>query len=174
MEIDKDKPIYPISVAAKLLGVHPGTIRLYEEEGLVRPFREKTKRYYSQNNIEWIECLRYLIHKKGLSIPSIKKLLELAPCWEIKKCPPERRNRCNAYMGKIVPCWERATDACAKDISKCRECEVYIKAMQSINLPADDAGKKKEGIKILKIKREQLGGNESGINSRLQLTSPEN
>lgn len=155
MEIDKDRPIYPISVAAKLLGVHPRTIRLYEDEGLIKPFRQGTKRYYSQNNIEWINCLRHLIHEEGISIPGIKRLLDLTPCWEIKKCPPERRNQCSAYIDKTVPCWERASNVCAKDIHKCQECDVYIKAMSraSDSAECNESNKK---VRILKIKKEEL------------------
>ncbi len=155
MGIDKDKPIYPISVAARLLGVHPRTIRLYEEEGLIKPFRQGSKRYYSQNNIEWINCLRHLIHEEGISIPGIKRLLDLTPCWEIKKCPPDRRNQCSAYRDKIVPCWERASNVCAKERYKCQECDVYIKAMSRVSDNVDFSEQNKK-IRILKVRKEEL------------------
>jgi MerR family transcriptional regulator/heat shock protein HspR len=162
MNIDKNKPIYPISVAAKILGIHPQTLRIYEEEGLVSPFRQGAKRYYSQNNIEWINCLRQLIHEEGISIPGIKHLLELTPCWEIKKCAPERRDNCSAYIDNVLPCWERVSSVCAKEMNKCQECEVYIKAMKSAISQIDDCQKKRDNIKILKVKREQLSGICSG------------
>ncbi|MGV1099309.1 MerR family transcriptional regulator [Thiovibrio sp. JS02] len=130
MALDSKEAIYPISVAAKLLSVHPRTLRIYEEEGLVKPARKGTKRFYSNDDIEWVRCLRDLIHEKGISIPGIKMLLELTPCWEIRKCPPEVRERCSAFMDQSVPCWQRATSACARELNQCAECEVYIKAMQ--------------------------------------------
>jgi MerR family transcriptional regulator/heat shock protein HspR len=156
MEIDKNRPIYPISVAAKLLGVHPRTLRLYEDEGLLKPFRQGTKRYYSQNNIEWINCLRHLIHEEGISIPGIKRLLDLTPCWEIKKCPPERRNQCSAYIDKIVPCWERASSVCAKELNKCQECDVYIKAMKNATTEINGCKQKTGNVKVLKIRKSDL------------------
>jgi MerR family transcriptional regulator/heat shock protein HspR len=104
-------PIYPISVAAKLLGIHPRTIRLYELEGLLAPARLGQKLYLSHNDIAWIQCLRNLIHDKGISIPGIKKLLDLSPCWEIKNCPPTSREGCSAYQDRSKPCWERASVA---------------------------------------------------------------
>ncbi|PLX84357.1 MAG: MerR family transcriptional regulator [Desulfuromonas sp.] len=131
MAVNNCDPIYPISVAAKLLGVHPRTIRIYEDEGLIKPSRQGQKRYFSNDDIEWIQCLRYMIHDEGISIPGIKKLLELSPCWEIKNCPPEKRDSCSAYIDKTRPCWERMNTACAKDNNQCETCEVFISAMKT-------------------------------------------
>jgi MerR family transcriptional regulator, heat shock protein HspR len=134
MAVSNRDPIYPISVAAKLLGVHPRTIRIYEDEGLIKPARQGQKRYFSQDDIQWIECLRHLIHEDGISIPGIKKLLSLSPCWEIKVCPPEKRDRCSAYIDRTgkgtQPCWEVANKACAKDFEQCASCEVFVQAMK--------------------------------------------
>lgn len=130
MAIQSNEPIFPISVAAKLLGVHPRTIRIYEDEGLILPARKGQKRYFSNDDIEWIQCLRYLIHDEGISIPGIKKLLDLTPCWEIKGCPEEKRTNCSAYRDRTSPCWERAKTACSKDADHCANCEVFIQAMK--------------------------------------------
>jgi len=151
MALDNSEPIYPISVAAKLLSVHPRTLRIYEEEGLIKPARQGNKRYFSNNDVEWITCLRTLIHEKGISIPGIKMLLELTPCWEITKCPPEKRDRCSAYIDRSIPCWQRTNTACSKDFGQCETCEVYIRAMKQVkdlaatgnsSLPAQPAGRK--------------------------------
>ena len=135
MAVDNNMPIYPISVAAKLLSVHPRTLRIYEEEGLIKPSRQGNKRYFSNDDIEWIRCLRTLIHEKGISIPGIKMLLDLTPCWEITKCPEEKRNDCSAYTDRSIPCWQRTNSACAKQ--QCEKCEVYIKAMKEARNLAD-------------------------------------
>ena len=133
MGIDNKEAIYPISVAAKLLAVHPRTLRIYEEEGLVKPARQGNKRYYSNDDIDWIRCIRDLIHDKGISIPGIKMLLELTPCWEIRKCDVETRESCSAYIDQGVPCWERASTACAREeVKPCADCEVYIRAMKHV------------------------------------------
>ncbi len=129
MSVDDGAPIYPISVAAKLLSVHPRTLRIYEEEGLIKPSRMKSKRYYSNNDIEWIGCLRGLIHDRGISIPGIKMLLELTPCWQITQCPADKRDSCSAYIDRSIPCWQRASTACSKGMESCQLCEVYIQAM---------------------------------------------
>ncbi len=138
MTVDSNEPVYPISVAAKLLDVHPRTLRIYEEEGLIKPARQKSKRYYSNNDLEWIRCLRSLIHDKGISIPGIKMLLEITPCWEITKCPDEKRENCKAYVDRSAPCWQMASTMC-KDLSKCEKCEVYIRAMMVAKKAAIDS-----------------------------------
>ncbi len=130
MNVDKDQPIYPISVAAKLLAVHPRTLRIYEDEGLLKPARQGNKRFFSTNDIEWVRCIRRLIHTDGISIPGVKKLLELTPCWEIRNCPDATRNKCTAYKDRTVPCWQQVSTACSNDRDRCLDCEVYIQAMR--------------------------------------------
>jgi len=128
--VDSDKPIFPISVAAKLLDVHPRTLRIYEEEGLLHPVRRGNKRYFSQDNIEWVRCLRKMIHEEGISIPGVKRLLDLIPCWELKKCPRTVRLSCTAFMDRSLPCWQTARTICAREPSRCENCEVFIGAMK--------------------------------------------
>ena len=124
MQVDKNIPVYPMGVAARLLDVHPRTLRIYEEEGLIKPQRQGGKRFFSQNDIIWIQCLRKLIHDENISIPGIKKLLELMPCWKLKDCPPEVRANCSAFKEREKRCWELAQKACEKS---CENCEVYLK-----------------------------------------------
>ena len=98
-----DTPIYPIGVAAKLLNVHPRTLRIYEDEGLISPAHKGKRRMFSDNDIKWISCLRNMIHEQGISISGIKKLLVLAPCWEIAECPAEVCGNCTASVDRAVP-----------------------------------------------------------------------
>ena len=99
-----DKAVFTIGVAAKMLEVHPRTLRVYEEEGLVRPMRKGSWRYYTMDDIHWIECLRAMIHHNGISIAAIKKLLNYTPCWNIADCPFAKRQNCTAFMANgLVP-----------------------------------------------------------------------
>lgn len=95
--VDPDKPIFSIGAAATLLEVHPRTLRIYEQEALVTPSRRGQRRYYSLNDIQWITCLRSMIHDHGISIAGLKKLLQYTACWNIVKCPLEKRKACTAY-----------------------------------------------------------------------------
>ncbi|MBB5347671.1 MerR family transcriptional regulator [Desulfoprunum benzoelyticum] len=101
--IRNDLPVYPIGVASRLLNVHPRTLRIYEDEGLLKPERVGDRRLYSQNDITWIGCLRSLIHDEGISIPGIKKLLQFASCYEITGCPRETWCNCDAVVDRALP-----------------------------------------------------------------------
>ncbi len=102
--VDEQKAIFTIGVAAQMLGVHPRTLRIYEEEGLITPIRKGKWRYFTMNDIKWIECLREMIHQHGVSIAAVKKLLQYTPCWNITDCPFEKRKQCTAFMANgLVP-----------------------------------------------------------------------
>jgi MerR family transcriptional regulator/heat shock protein HspR len=102
--VDEKKAIFTIGVASQMLGVHPRTLRIYEEEGLITPLRKGKWRYFTINDIKWIECLREMIHAHGVSINAVKKLLQYTPCWNITDCPFEKRKQCTAFMANgLVP-----------------------------------------------------------------------
>lgn len=101
--IKKDLPVYPIGVAAKLLDVHPRTLRIYENEGLIKPVRVGNRRLYSANDLTWVGCLRRMIHDDGISIPGIKKLLRYATCYEIADCPEGVHCNCDAVVDRAIP-----------------------------------------------------------------------
>jgi MerR family transcriptional regulator, heat shock protein HspR len=117
--------VYRIGTAAELLGVHPRTLRLYEERGLVVPARKHGQRLYSQNDIRWLRCLRRLIHEEGYGLDAIVKLLDFAPCWELRDCPPETRTQCEASRDRRLRCWQIAERTCRHSGGSCEQCEVY-------------------------------------------------
>lgn len=123
----KSIPLYPIGIVAELIGTTDQTLRLYEKHGLITPARRNKNRYYSENDIKWLRCVRELIHKKKISIEGIKKLLEYAPCWEITMCSEDTRSQCSAYIDKTKPCWELNRMICNQENGKiCEDCVVYI------------------------------------------------
>lgn len=102
--INEKKAIFTIGVAAQMLGIHPRTLRIYEQEQLIRPMRKGKWRYFTMNDVKWVECLREMIHEHGISIAAIKKLLQYTPCWNIADCPYEKRKECTAFMSNgLVP-----------------------------------------------------------------------
>ncbi len=89
---------FPIGVVADLLGVTEQTLRLYETQGLVKPARRNRERYYCAGDVQWLECLRHLIHTEKVSIEGVKRLLHFAPCWEIIGLPQELQcGRCPVF-----------------------------------------------------------------------------
>jgi MerR family transcriptional regulator/heat shock protein HspR len=126
-EEKKDRALYPIGVVAELLGITDQTIRLYEKHGLIKPSRRNRNRFFSENDLKWLRCLRDLIHNKKISIEGIKKLLDYAPCWELTGCPEREREKCSAYIDRTKPCWELSRSICRIEPSKtCEKCTVFL------------------------------------------------
>lgn len=72
------KPVYNIGVAAELVGVHPRTLRIYEEEGLISPARtEGNTRRYSEADIERLLHIRYLMEKLRVNIAGARVILRM-------------------------------------------------------------------------------------------------
>ena len=71
-------PVYVISVAARLLAVHPQTLRNYERAGFLRPTRtEGKRRLYSAADIERLRHLIGTVEQFGLNLTGLKMLLTL-------------------------------------------------------------------------------------------------
>ena len=122
-----DNPKYTISIAANLLGISVHSMRMYEREGLIIPFRKVSgQRLYSDNDIERVKCIRHSIKEEKLNIQGIRKILSLIPCWSIVKCSEIAQVNCEAYNSYSKPCWtykEKKNSCIDKD---CRKCEVYF------------------------------------------------
>ena len=121
-----NEPIYPIRIAAKLLNISVHTLRMYEKENLIIPFKKSTShRLYSKSDIDRIKCIRSAINESKISINGIKTIYSMMPCWELMKCSGKDRNNCRAYHLQGGPCWVvkgEDTVCAAKD---CRNCSVY-------------------------------------------------
>jgi len=73
-----DRPIYMISVAADLVGMHPQTLRLYENKGLVRPKRTPGgTRLYSEADVERLRIIQRLTTELGLNLAGVELVLRL-------------------------------------------------------------------------------------------------
>ena len=72
------EPLFVISVAARLVEMHPQTLRKYEREGLVAPSRTSGNlRLYSDSDIEQLRQVKYLVEKRGLNLAGVQLALEL-------------------------------------------------------------------------------------------------
>ena len=74
---DRDKPLYMISVAAELTGMHPQTLRVYEQKGLVTPGRSRgNTRLYSQADIERLNLISKLTDE-GINLAGVVRILDM-------------------------------------------------------------------------------------------------
>jgi MerR family transcriptional regulator, heat shock protein HspR len=73
-----DRPIYMISVAAELVGMHPQTLRMYEQKGLVRPKRTPGgTRLYSEADIERLRIVQRLTNELRVNLAGVELVLRL-------------------------------------------------------------------------------------------------
>lgn len=72
------EPLFVISVAARLVEMHPQTLRKYEREGLVAPSRTTGNlRLYSDRDIERLRQVKYLVEERGLNLAGVQLALDL-------------------------------------------------------------------------------------------------
>jgi MerR family transcriptional regulator/heat shock protein HspR len=71
--------LYFISMAARLLDMHPQTLRKYERLGLVRPTRTVgSMRVYSQDELERLRLIKHLVDEAGVNLAGVQRLLAIA------------------------------------------------------------------------------------------------
>ena len=74
---DRNKPLYMISVAAELTGMHPQTLRVYEQKGLVTPGRSRgNTRLYSQSDIDRLNLISKLTDE-GINLAGVVRILDM-------------------------------------------------------------------------------------------------
>ena len=75
---DETRPVYMISVAAELAGMHPQTLRIYEQRGLIEPNRSpKGTRLYSQEDVERLRRIQELTSQLGMNLAGVERVFEL-------------------------------------------------------------------------------------------------
>jgi MerR family transcriptional regulator/heat shock protein HspR len=73
-----DRPRYMISVAAELVGMHPQTLRMYEQKGLVNPQRTAgNTRLYSDTDVERLQLIQRLTSEVGLNLAGVERVLHM-------------------------------------------------------------------------------------------------
>lgn len=92
---------YPIELVADFLGVNSRTLYYYEKFSLVVPFRRGRKRYYSKQDIRWLEYIRELMYDQGMNLRSIIVLIRRRDDVILGKCPGEVVNCFKNYLMKL-------------------------------------------------------------------------
>ena len=124
--IESTAPVYTLSTASTLSEIPVHSIRQYIDKGLMIPFKKESSRHlFSQVDILRLKYINKLLEKDGLNIAGIKSLLALIPCWIVRQCSTEDREKCQAYISNTYPCWEASEKGTLCRNNNCRECEVY-------------------------------------------------
>ncbi|MFO8076525.1 MAG: heat shock protein transcriptional repressor HspR [Actinomycetota bacterium] len=95
----RDRPVYIISVAAELAGVHPQTLRTYERKGLIKPKRTTGgTRRYSERDVERVRLIQELTQGEGVNLAGVLRILALQDELEAAE---DRLERARADMERI-------------------------------------------------------------------------
>lgn len=81
---DLTRPRYIISIAAELASCHPRTLRIYEEEGLLRPIRRNNLRLYSEADIQRVRIIRFLTRRQRVNLAGVRVILQLEAAGKIR------------------------------------------------------------------------------------------
>ena len=74
-----DEDLYFISMAARMLGMHPQTLRKYERLGLIQPTRTiGSMRIYSRDELERLKLIKRLVDDSGITLAGVQRLLSIA------------------------------------------------------------------------------------------------
>jgi MerR family transcriptional regulator/heat shock protein HspR len=75
---ERQRPRYMISIAAELVGMHPQTLRIYEQKGLIQPKRTPGgTRLYSEADVERLRLIQQLTTELGLNLAGVEHVLRL-------------------------------------------------------------------------------------------------
>ncbi len=129
-ELDNPEvPLYPIRVVSELLNVNEQTLRVYEKNGLIRPFRRKRDRYYSANDVVWLKCLRRFLKQDGINLRGIERLLRLVPCYSISPC--EDCPNCTAHIKRsLLGTDENTQESKTQPNDLCPHCHSQLVSLQ--------------------------------------------
>jgi MerR family transcriptional regulator/heat shock protein HspR len=109
-QIDQDRGVFMISVAAELAEMHPQTLRMYEARGLIAPKRSpKNTRLYSQADVERLRRIQQMTSQEGLNLAGVETVLELERRLErmrlemsrMRKRAAEMENRMTEELEKL-------------------------------------------------------------------------
>ncbi|MBM3129734.1 MAG: MerR family transcriptional regulator [Chloroflexi bacterium] len=97
---DQDEPIFVISVAARLVEMHPQTLRYYERAGLLKPTRSSGKiRLYSQREIDHLRRIARLTNELGVNLAGVEIIIDLTE--RLENVQTEAREREAALRAEI-------------------------------------------------------------------------
>ena len=123
-----------IGEAAVRLATSVHAIRRYEREGLLIPLRSSAgTRWYAPEDVEWIKAIRNLL-EDGLNFAGIRRLVAQIPCWALRPCTQEERERCPMALAATAPCWSAPERVCPEELQDCYHCPAYRRARDFVNL----------------------------------------
>ena len=105
----RKRPVFMIGIASELIGVHPQTLRMYEQKGLLTPRKSiKNTRLYSQDDVARLRRIQRMTAEEGLNLAGVETVLEMEAELERAREELERmRRRADELEARMVEEIER-------------------------------------------------------------------
>jgi len=102
--MDADEPVYVISIAARIVGVHQQTLRMYERQGLLQPWRKANRRLYSRRDIERVRQIQRLVADLGVNLAGAEVILRMSERLQEAEAENKRlRDELQRLRGRHLP-----------------------------------------------------------------------
>jgi len=102
--MDADEPVYVISIAARIVGVHQQTLRMYERQGLLQPWRKANRRLYSRRDIERVRQIQRLVADLGVNLAGAEVILRMSERLQEAEAENKRlRDELQRQRGRHLP-----------------------------------------------------------------------
>jgi MerR family transcriptional regulator, heat shock protein HspR len=113
MSLENHEPCYIISIAARIVNVHPQTLRYYERVGLIEPSRTRGKiRLYSQRDIERLQLIQRLVNDLGVNLAGVEVIINLS------ERLAEAENNLRETQRRLEECQNRAVKGRTASVSQ--------------------------------------------------------
>jgi len=117
IEVSSDRGVFMISVAAELADMHPQTLRMYEQRGLIEPKRSpKGTRLYSHEDVQRLRRIQQMTAELGLNLAGVERVLELEEQLERTRRRVAGLERRRAELEQEIKGLEGKREAVRKDI----------------------------------------------------------
>ena len=129
IEVSSDRGVFMISVAAELADMHPQTLRMYEQRGLIEPKRSpKGTRLYSHQDVERLRRIQQMTTEFGLNLAGVEKVLELEQQLERMQSRVDALDRRARELQEEIAGLEAVRDEVSADIVRYEQPGAIIRA----------------------------------------------
>ena len=145
IEVSSDRGVFMISVAAELADMHPQTLRMYEQRGLIEPKRSpKGTRLYSHEDVERLRRIQQMTAELGLNLAGVERVLELEQQLERTRRRVAALERRRAELEAEIAALEGRREAVKADIVRYEagtgEALVRVKDVKPFAIPIERRG----------------------------------
>ncbi len=103
-QVNADEPVYVISIAARIVGLHQQTLRMYERQGLVQPSRHANRRLYSRRDIERVRQIQRLVADLGVNLAGAEVILRMSEkLQQLERENDLLRDELKQHRGRSLP-----------------------------------------------------------------------